>query len=290
VGGCGVAAQDGRPLSHTVHSSDGVELAVHDLGGDGQPLLACHATGFHGRVWEPLARLLDGFHVWAPDFRGHGDSSSLDIDYQWDGFADDVLAIVDDLRLGRPFGLGHSKGAAALLLAEERRPGTFRALYCYEPIVFPADPPPGPMGTNPLAESARRRRETFGSFDEAYDNFASKPPLDELHPEALRAYVDHGFAAQGDGSVRLKCHGEHEARVYEMGSSHGAFGGLGDVRCPVTVACGGDGSPPAAFAPLVADALPNGRLEEFPTLGHFGPLQDPALVAQSVLAAFSSSG
>ena len=55
----------------------------------------------------------------------------------------------------------------------------------------------------------------FGSRDEAYENFAGKPPLNVLAPDALRAYVDHGFADQPDGTVRLKCRGENEARIYE---------------------------------------------------------------------------
>jgi len=46
-------------------STDGVELEVHDLGGDGPDLLLVHATGFHGRVWEPLAGHLNGFHRWS---------------------------------------------------------------------------------------------------------------------------------------------------------------------------------------------------------------------------------
>ena len=44
--------------SLTVPSSGGVAVALHDLGGTGAPLLVCHATGFHGRMYAPLARLL----------------------------------------------------------------------------------------------------------------------------------------------------------------------------------------------------------------------------------------
>ena len=58
-----------------VTSPDGVRLAVHDLGGDGPPLLLSHATGFHGHVFAPLAAALSArFHCWAIDYRGHGSS------------------------------------------------------------------------------------------------------------------------------------------------------------------------------------------------------------------------
>ena len=124
-------------------STNGVSVAIHELAGSaGHPLvLIAHATGFHGMVWAPLAtRLADRFRLYALDFRGHGDSlPPRSGDFSWTGFADDVAAVVDGLGLDRPFGLGHSKGGAALLLAEQHRPGTLRSMYLFEPIVFPTD-------------------------------------------------------------------------------------------------------------------------------------------------------
>jgi pimeloyl-ACP methyl ester carboxylesterase len=273
---------------HLVPSTDGVQVALHDLGGAGEPLLLCHATGFHAMVWKPLAARLAGeFHCYAPDLRHHGDAVVPEgVGYEWRGFRDDVLAVVDFLGLERPFGVGHSKGGAALLLAEEQRPGTFRSLYCFEPIVFPAVAREGMQG-NPLAEGARRRREVFPSKDAAYENFAAKPPMSALHPDALRAYVDHGFAEQPDGSVLLKCRGASEAQVYEMSAEHNAFDHLAEVQIPVVVAYGtSPEGPPAAIAPQVAERLPHGRLVEFDHVGHFGPLEDPDAVAASIREAF----
>jgi pimeloyl-ACP methyl ester carboxylesterase len=92
-----------------------ISLRVHDLGGDGPALLLCHATGFHGRVWRPLAsHLADTWHSWAPDLRGHGDSAvPPGTEMHWDRFADDVLAVVDALGGGPLAAVGHSKGGAA---------------------------------------------------------------------------------------------------------------------------------------------------------------------------------
>ncbi len=274
----------------TVRTSDGVEIAVHDLGGDGPPLLFAHATGFHGLVFAPIAQLLGGqFNGTALDERGHGDSGLPPrMDFDWRGFASDILATVDGLGLTRPFGVGHSGGGAGLLLAEQTRPGTFRALYLFEPIVFPPTGPfPGGSSDNPMAASARRRREIFGSRQEAFDNYASKPPFDRLAPEALRAYVDHGFANLDDGRVRLKCRGETEALVYEHSWSHETYDHLPEVSCPVTVACGATSD--TFGAPLVeaiVDRLPRARAEVVPGVGHFGPLEDPALLARSIRSAF----
>jgi pimeloyl-ACP methyl ester carboxylesterase len=277
-----------------VASTGGVALAVHDLGGDGPPLLLAHATGFHGRVWRPCADLLP-YHGHALDFRGHGDSplpgqaegtfdpALLD----WERFADDVLAVVAALAAetgGGPLAaVGHSKGAAALLLAEQRQPGTFRALYLYEPIAF--SPEVVAMRVdNPLAAGARRRRAVFGSYAEAEANFAAKRPLAVLDPAALHAYVRFGFAPRAEGGVELKCRPEVEAEVYQRGMHHQAAAHLDAVRCPVTVVGGGDGGMPARLAPAIAAGLPHGRLAHHPLLGHFGPLQDPAAIAADIAA------
>ena len=271
-------------------STDGVEVPVYDFAGLGPPLLLAHATGFHGHVLAPLAhRLGDRFHCYAFDERGHGDARTpKGTEFNWRGFADDALAALDSVGLEHPFGFGHSAGGAALLMAEQLRPGAFRAIVCYEPIVIPVAPPLG-RSDNPLSEGARRRREVFPSRDDAYENFASKPPFSVLHPEVLRAYVDHGFSDEEDGSVRLKCHRDDEAEVYRGMGAHEAFGRLGEVHCPVTIACGEhtDAIGPAVVERQAA-ALPDATTHVIPGLGHFGPLQDPDAVAALVVKAFAA--
>ncbi len=72
----------------TVDSTDGVRLAVHELGPsdpDAAPLLLCHATGFHGRVWRALADELPDRRCLALDFRGYGDSTEQDGELTWEG-------------------------------------------------------------------------------------------------------------------------------------------------------------------------------------------------------------
>jgi len=276
------------PTSHRFDAGD-VSLMVHDWGGDGAPVLLAHPTGFHGRLWAPVARRLRaaGRHPWSFDFRGHGDSDAPDEDYSWHGFADDVLAVTEHLGLaGEPTLLpcGHSKGGAALVLAEAKRPGTYPRLWVYEPIIFPTDVPLPPDEDFSLARAARRRRNEWRSADEAFAAYASKPPLDVMTEESLRAYTDDAFRDRGDGVLELKCAPEIEARVYSMGPNHGAFAVLGDLACPVAVVVGErtDSIPPRLAERLVA-RLRHGTLEVLAGLGHFGPQQDPDAAVASML-------
>ena len=267
-----------------ITSTDGVTLALHDLGGRGPVLFVSHATGFHGRAYLPLANALsDRFHCVAPDYRGHGDSSTpADGSMDWNGFGRDAIAIVGSLAERPLFGFGHSKGGAALLMAELARPGTFGALVLFEPIVFPPDPERASQ-PNSMAISARRRRPEFDSFEHAFANYASKPPLTTFTAGALHAYVDHGFRPTGRGTIELKCAPESEARTFENGGSHRTFERLGEITCPVLVLAGRDRAQgPGAIAEAIAEALTRGMFQSFDQLSHFGPMEDPAEIANEI--------
>jgi len=273
----------------TVTTGDGVRIAAHHLGGTGEPLLMVHATGLCGQVFEPMARRLGKrFRCVALDQRGHGRSGRPpDGDWAWAGFALDVLGVVDGLGLERPLAMGHSCGGAALVLAELVRPGTFGALWCYEPVILRADDPRASDQGRAMAAGARRRREVFDSRRQAQERYAVRAPFSSFAQEALAAYVDCGLEELPDGRVRLRCRPEDEALIYEAQTREprawGTWDRLGEVACPVTVACG---ELSTTFGPDhargLAARLPRGRDETLTGLGHFGPLEDPARVALAV--------
>ena len=146
----------------SVLTTDGITLALHEHGGEGRPTLLCHATGLHAAVWEPLSAALEpGFERWAVDFRAHGASVvPAGQPLPWSAMADDVLAVLDDL--GQPpgelLGIGHSMGGAALLLAEQARPGTFAGCGCSSPSPHP----PGRFRRSRVATTWPRARSADG--------------------------------------------------------------------------------------------------------------------------------
>lgn len=270
----------------STRSSDGVELVYHDLGGSGESLLFVHATGFHAMVWRPVAeRLLDRYHCWGLDLRGHGDSATPpEGGFEWRRFGDDVLAVVSALGLVRPLAVGHSLGGAALLAAEQEAPGTFAGLYLYEPTVATPDRRASTEGPD-MEEISRRRRRRFRSRAEAMANFAAKPPMAAFAAESMAAYVEHGMAEADDGWVELKCRPEDEAQVFAGFARNDIFERYPEVHCPVVLAYGGVmeevQGPNLGFQ---ARHLRRARVTIVPGLGHLGPMEDPALVASAILA------
>ncbi len=286
----------GRTEPTFVPSSGGVRVAVHDLGGPGDPrpprvLLFAHATGFHGRVWEPVvAFLTHRFHCLAIDFRGHGFSELPDgASLAWSCIGDDAEAVLrSDLvaTRRRVHGVGHSLGGAALALAAARCPGSLRSLWLYEPIIFAPGILAAPDEPNPMAEGAARRRASFGSYDEAIANFAAKPPLNQLDPAALESYVRGGFEPGEDGRVTLRCAPTHGGRSLSRGRARAARGrSCRKLDLPVAIVAGRqEASGPSSFGPAALTQLQHGTFFERPHLGHFGPLEDPRGAAQDIAA------
>lgn len=264
------------------------KIAVHHLtdAGATQPsdrtLVVCHATGFLGRVYRAMAHeLRHDATVIALDFRAHGDSDapSAADGMNWSGMADDLEAVLAHVGANELHGFGHSMGGAALLEVERRTPGTFNTAFVFEPIV----PPPGAINPDgsPIVRGALGRTRTFASRSETLQRYASRPPLGLFRADVLHDYVTHGFADTDTGEVTLKCAPENEAATFlNAGQIH--LGLMTEIELDVVVGVSSDGQLPAQLAPVVAEKLPNGVLMEFLTLTHFGPLQDPVLVANAV--------
>jgi pimeloyl-ACP methyl ester carboxylesterase len=270
-----------------IPSLDGVSIATHDFGGHGSPVLLSHATGFHAHCFEPLAQQLRTQHqVMGFDHRGYGDAERIDpATIEWKMYGNDALAaarfMFSNVGKKKIVGVGHSMGGASLLMAAHKEPELFSALIVFEPIVFPPPPPDAPpRPENPLAGGARKRRSRFPSFDDALENYASKPPMSTFHPSAREAYVRHGFAVTDEGDIALKCLPEHEARTYETGGTSGAWDELPSITTPVWVVSGAPAPfQPSSFALNVAEQIPHATYIQYDELGHFGPLERPDILA-----------
>lgn len=275
--------------------ADGQRVSAHHLGGSGEPLIVAHAAGFCGGAYAPMAAgLADRFEVWAVDLRGHGDSPApVDGDFSWDGMARDVLTVASGLDRGPAVFFGHSLGGGAGMRAEALAPGTFSAIYVYEPAVLPALEGIGAMSID-MGRLARQRRAVFASREEAITRLGARAPYDTMSAESLRAYVTagthdgpppgtpHRALDSGVVAYRLKCTPENEACVYEAPNKI-TVDQIAGVTVPVMIGIGErERGLPALAAPMVLAALPDARAESFPELGHLGPFEDPGLVAGHV--------
>ena len=109
-------ARTGRMKVHSVIGG-GLRLHVREWGkADGPPILFVHGWSQNHLCWAKQyeSALADEFRLVAYDLRGHGMSEApLEPEHYTDErlWADDVAAIIDELRLDRPVLVGWSYGA-----------------------------------------------------------------------------------------------------------------------------------------------------------------------------------
>ena len=130
-------------MSATIRTVEagGNSIAIAETGVGGRPLLLLHGlTGAKEDFvdhWDALAER--GWHVVAPDLRGHGASShpgNTD-DYTIARFEADVLALVDALSWDRFVLLGHSLGGMISQLVAIHHAGRLNALILMDTIGGP---------------------------------------------------------------------------------------------------------------------------------------------------------
>jgi pimeloyl-ACP methyl ester carboxylesterase len=269
-------------------------------------ILFTHATGFHGHTFNKTINFLtpDRYACYTFDQRGHGhspwpDDAPINQLSNWDGFGDDALAMTKYVykqhmstskEVGGVLGVGHSQGATALLLAALKEPQMFSALILYEPVVFPKlwrnlSGVFFRFSESPLAVSSRKRRMEFDSLDEAFLNFASKPPMNNFHLDVLRDYVRYGTEKVEEGSERrrLLCHPNVEAMIYNSVHLHHTWDLLPQLQVPVWIVSGKvDRLNVSGIAKRIHEQIPNSKYVLWDDCSHFGPMEMPSKLADLI--------
>jgi len=101
----------------------GIKVEVLDWGGSGRPVVFLAGLGGTAHVFDWLApKLTPEYHVYGITRRGYGASSSPASGYEADRLGDDVLAVIDSLRLSKPVLIGQSIAGQELSSIGSRHP------------------------------------------------------------------------------------------------------------------------------------------------------------------------
>jgi 3-oxoadipate enol-lactonase len=236
----------------TVHVN-GVRLGCRQSGDPaGAPVVLLHGSGSNARTWDRFAARLTGagYRAVAVDLRGHA-TSGRPGRYSLVSIRDDVLGLLDKLRLHRAALVGHSVGGHAALAAALHSPERVSALVLED-----------------LAAPPRR-----------------PSPMNGFDPVQLLAAAAGIFTSRRDyqlwavGSI-LRQLARPDAFWWDR---------LSDVRHPTLVFSGGPTSciPPGRLAD-VTDAIPGARLSTIP-VGHRVHSLAPDRFATEVLAFLTDS-
>ena len=109
---------------------NGTELYYELHGSEGAPwLIFSHSLACTVRMWDPqIAAFKDRYRILAYDMRGHGQSAAPAGPYTLDMLADDVLALMKELRIQRARYVGLSIGGMIGQHLALKEPGRFERM------------------------------------------------------------------------------------------------------------------------------------------------------------------
>jgi pimeloyl-ACP methyl ester carboxylesterase len=259
--------------SERVVALDGVELTVFEAGIGGRPLLLVH--GYTGRAqdfedyFDRLASA--GWHVVAPDLRGHGSSGkpTHEADYSLDIFAADLLALVDEIGFEHFVVLGHSMGgmiAQQFVLAHPDR---------IDGMIL-MDTSHAGLEVDPvLVEFGVEVARTQG-IDAVADVMATLED-DPLANDAYKRMVaeDPAYAARSDRNLRAVSPAMFASILQQMSQVPDRLDALASVSAPTLVLVGEQDTPFLDASRRMAEIIPGARLEVLPGGGHSPQYEAP---------------
>jgi pimeloyl-ACP methyl ester carboxylesterase len=253
-------------------------------------ILFCHATSFHGRCYDRIINEgLNGFHVIALDFRGHGRSEQHPPPYRWRWFGEDLVHFIETLNLSKDnlIGIGHSMGGYALIYAAAIAPKRlFQSLLLLDPGIFSRS-----KYENPTAHDLRgvdytlRRKNQWSSIEEMISRLVKRELFSEWPKDTLRNYCTYAL----DENCRLTCTPEAEHSMYQ--SSFGTESNIYPlieqskfiqdipihiVRSPLPFKVDEFGTSPTE--PTLVKWFKKGRDTKLENVKHFFPIEQPQLV------------
>lgn len=241
------------------------EIAYADEG-SGFPLLLIHGLAGDHEAWNPqIAAWRGRFRVVAPDNRGAGRSTQVDEPISTADMANDMLALLDALRIDKAHIVGRSMGGAIAQHLALRAPDRVQSLVlCASFARLDA------FGARVLS-NMREILELTGSWAvharHSVRNFVS-PGFFDAHPERVRA-----IEALIGGERRLPaCYVRQNHACLE----HDALERLGDIRCPALVMAGGrDPICPQVCAQWMLERMPHAESLWFEESSHFFLMEEP---------------
>lgn len=250
-------------------------------------LLLVHGfTGAGNDFADHVDALADaGWHVVAPDLRGHGtsDAPSGESAYSLALLAGDVLALVDALGWDRFALLGHSMGGMIAQLVALAEPSRLVALVLM-------DTAPGPIRLDAdliaLGVAMVRAEGTAGLAD----FFAGQPgggPLETPAAERVRAERPERAVVSG-ANLRSASADMYAAMATEMLVAEDRRPALASLTVPTLVVVGEQDTPFLRASTALADAIPGARLEVVPDAGHSPQLENPEAWAKALTTFLSA--
>jgi pimeloyl-ACP methyl ester carboxylesterase len=241
--------------------------------GAGLPVVLIHAFANDGRLWQPQIDALAGrFRLITPDLRGFGGSKPTDgRAVSMDEYADDVVAVLDHLRIGEAVVGGISLGGYVALSLALRHPGRVSGLVLANTRAGPDNP-----DWASFREALVRDIEARGPCA-VVENYADKPFRTDC-PEEIKRYVREMILGQRAEGLASATRG--------MMQRPDRMPALGAIRVPTLIVSGTeDNYIPSSEGEAMHRAIAGSRFLDISHAGHLSNI-DSAEAFNAALAEF----
>ena len=245
-----------------------------DWGGDGPPLLALHGLASSANWYDIVARLLrDRYHIYAPDQRGHGQTTSAPDGYDWKTLSDDLAGMLDHIGLDQVAVMGHSWGGNVATNFAADYPGRVSRLVMIEGGFLDGRLFPG--ATWESFSHRVRPRDVTGNREEFLDRLRNQ--LGAIWNGEVERIVQTMVYEDEDGQIQDILHPENHAQVIRAMWDEPASVTMPRIECPTLMIAAGPtperaGSEFAETRRRMVDAaeknLKNGRVHWIPETIH----------------------
>jgi YbgC/YbaW family acyl-CoA thioester hydrolase len=250
-----------------------VTLAT-DVRGDGPALLLVHGFPLDRSLWAHQVATLTGWRRIAPDLRGLGATVAPDDEYSIAAYADDLIGLLDRLRVSRAMVAGLSMGGyIALDLVRRYRDRVAGLILC--DTRADADGPEGRASRDAMIALAKEQGVAAVAERMLPRVLGRATQLTQPHlVEQVRAMMTRAPVDGVVGALRA---------MKERADSTPL---LPSITVPTLVVVGQeDEMTPPAVAKAMTDAIPSAAMTVIAGAGHLSPLEAPTAVSR-VLAEF----
>lgn len=241
-------------------------ILAYDDNGSGQPLLLIHGFPLNRTMWRSQVEALTkaGYRVITPDLRGFGESRMTSAAVNMSSYADDIIALMDRLRLPQAVVGGMSMGGYVLLNLLERYPERVRAAI-FIVTRAGADDEAGKGKRTALA--AATAAEGMKPVLETFRPILFAPATQSEHPE-LVAEVSGWISATDPRGAAAGLIAMRERKDY--------LALLGAIQQPtLVIGAEQDQAIPSEQSRLLADGIADAKLAILHGGGHLVNLEQP---------------
>jgi pimeloyl-ACP methyl ester carboxylesterase len=223
-------------------------------GGQGRPLLLIHGLGARSEYWAPQmpAYVANGFHLYALDLLGCGQTDRPDIAYTIQQQTNLVRDFMESLRIERADVVGWSMGGWVALQFALQHPGRIRRLVVMDSAGISFDPGLKPEVIPPRTPEEWRRMQAVLDFN----------------PMRMPAFIERDLMrvmAQNAKTVR-------RAAESILSGEDLLDNRLGRIDAPVLIVWGEqDAMIPLSVGRRMHEAIPGSVLHIYSKCGHMGP-------------------